>query len=107
MYKFFYNLPDNVKIRSLSESSEDDEKCHSTRKISLDIPLRIPTRKRILSASRVVGLAGGGVRGRSKSKRCHSTLELFSFDACSFHGMPSQSLQESTTCQIPLSQYAG
>lgn len=68
MYKFFYNLPENVKIRSLSESSEDDEKCHSTRKISLDIPLRIPTRKRILSASRVVGLAGGGVRGRSKSK---------------------------------------
>lgn len=68
MYKFFYNHPEGVKMRSQSESSEDDIKnCAATRKISLDIPLRIPTRKRILSASRVVGLTGG-VRGRSKNK---------------------------------------
>lgn len=67
MYKFFYNQSEGVKIRSQSESSDDDIKVYSTRKISLDIPLRIPTRKRILSASRVVGLTGG-VRGRSKSK---------------------------------------
>lgn len=54
-------------MRSQSESSEDDVEHYKTRKVSLDIPLRIPTRKRILSASRVVGLTGG-VRGRSKSK---------------------------------------
>lgn len=74
MHKFFYsNQRDQSddgeeKRRTRSESSEDDGV--EPRKDSLDIPLRVPTRKRILSASRVMAMGGAYHRsGRgSKSK---------------------------------------
>lgn len=70
MYKFFYNSNNaDEKRRTQSESSEDDCEHNRCRTQSMDIPLRIPTRKRILSASRVVGLtSGSGFRARSKNK---------------------------------------
>lgn len=71
MYKFFYNSSSaDEKRRTQSESSEDDyEHGGRCRTDSIDFPARIPTRKRILSASRVVGLtSGSGFRGRSKNK---------------------------------------
>lgn len=40
MHKFFYNHHEGTKIRSQSESSEDDIENFATRKVSLDIPIR-------------------------------------------------------------------
>lgn len=72
MHKFFYsNLRDQQddgegKRRTRSESSEDDGV--ESRKDSLDVPLRVPTRKRILSASRIMAMGGAYHRTSRASK---------------------------------------
>lgn len=86
MYKFFFsNLnqqPEGgseAKRRTKSESSEDDGVVDS-RKDSLDIPLRLPTRKRILSASRVIPM-GGAYHRYSRSNKSKDVIRRWN----SFH----------------------
>lgn len=72
MHKFFYSNirdqqdADEDKRRTRSESSDDDGV--ESRKDSLEIPLRVPTRKRILSASRVMAMGSAYHRAGRTSK---------------------------------------